>query len=199
MPPAGTARPVPLHTLAPSGTLGYAQIEGFWVLAGGSTARHGGYTGAQIAAAITGTESSFLPGIIQPYVDYCGPGAVRAGWGLWQITCGDSVPQYGSDFQILDPWNNAEAAVAKYDAAGGFTPWSTYDRQRDGVCVLAGYRRQSVGGAGAGRRGSTYVLLESPGPGPVGGLLERLGMGRFLRPRHGPARLTLPLSRSCPP
>jgi hypothetical protein len=125
-PSPSAGRPVPLHTLAPSGTLGYAQIEGFWILAGGATASQGGYTDAQIAAAITGTESSFLPGIIQPYVDYCGPGADRAGWGLWQITCGDSVPQYGTDFQILDPWNNAEAAVAKYDSAGGFTPWSTY-------------------------------------------------------------------------
>jgi len=64
-------------------------------------------------------------------VSYCGAGSNRAGWGLWQITCGNSVPQYGIDFQILDPWNNAEAAVAKYEAdvrAGlnGFDPWSTY-------------------------------------------------------------------------
>jgi len=26
-----------------------------------------------------------------------------AGWGLWQITCGNSDPQLGSDFQVLDP------------------------------------------------------------------------------------------------
>ena len=50
-------------------------------------------------------------------VAICGSGSDRAGWGLWQITCGNSVPQYGTDFQILDPWNNAEAAVAKLGEA----------------------------------------------------------------------------------
>jgi hypothetical protein len=126
--PRGRAVPPPA---APSGTLGYDQIQGFWVLAGGPTAQSGSYNQAQIAAAITGAESSFYPGIIQPDVDYCGSGSDKAGWGLWQITCGNSVPQYGSDFQVLDPWNNAEAAVykCKEDMAAGyncFTPWSTW-------------------------------------------------------------------------
>jgi hypothetical protein len=116
---------------APSGTLGYAQIEGFWVDAGGPTASQGGHTDDEIAAAITGAESSFQPGIIQPGVDYCGAGSDRAGWGLWQITCGNSVPAAGTDFQLLDPWNNAEAAVAKYKADvnegfNGFDPWATF-------------------------------------------------------------------------
>ena len=124
----------PLVSSAPSGTLGYPQIAGFWDDAGGPSASvtvpgHGTYTQDQIAAAITGAESSFEPGIIQAGVDYCGSGADRAGWGLWQITCGNSVPQFGTDFQVLDPWNNAEAAVAKYDQAGGFTPWTTYTTQ----------------------------------------------------------------------
>jgi PKD domain/Fungal fucose-specific lectin len=96
-----------------------------------SSTPDGTYTDAQIAAAITGAESSFLPGIIQPGVDYCGSGADKAGWGLWQITCGNSTPQFGTDFQLLDPWNNAEGAVSKYksDASAGlngFDPWSTY-------------------------------------------------------------------------
>jgi hypothetical protein len=113
------------HAAAASGVLGYAQIEGYWIAAGGDSAV------AQTAAAITGAESSFEPGIIQQGVAYCGSGADRAGWGLWQITCGNSVPAYGIDFQLLDPWNNAEAAVSKYNAdvtAGynGFDPWSTY-------------------------------------------------------------------------
>jgi hypothetical protein len=116
---------------APSGSLDYARIEGYWVIAGGPDGSAGAYTQAQVAAAITGAESSFLPGIIQPDVDYCGGGADRAGWGLWQITCGNSVAQFGRDFQILDPWNNAEAAVykCKQDEAAGyncFTPWSTW-------------------------------------------------------------------------
>jgi hypothetical protein len=128
-PAARSAAPQP--AAAPSGSLGYAQIEGFWIVAGGPDSADGSYTYAQVAAAITGAESSFLPGIIQPGVDYCGAGADKAGWGLWQITCGNSVPAYGTDFQLLDPWNNAEAAVSKFDAdeaAGfnGFDPWATY-------------------------------------------------------------------------
>jgi outer membrane lipoprotein-sorting protein len=116
---------------AASGTLGYAEIEGFWTVAGGPTSSAGSYNDAQIAAAITGAESSFYPGIIQQGVDYCGTAPDEAGWGLWQITCGDSEPAYGTDFQLLDPWNNAEAAVAKCEAdmsAGYscFAPWSTY-------------------------------------------------------------------------
>ncbi|MEY9855816.1 hypothetical protein ABH935_001420 [Catenulispora sp. GAS73] len=121
---AGRATQSPQSTTAASGTLGYAQIEGFWVDAGGSTGT------AETAAAITGAESSFYPGNIQPGVDYCD--STEAGWGLWQITCGNSEPAYGTDFQLLDPWNNAEAAVAKYNgsvAAGnnGFYPWVTYN------------------------------------------------------------------------
>jgi hypothetical protein len=106
---------------APSGTLGYAQIEGFWVDAGGPSGSDGSYTYPQIAAAITYCESSYEPGAIQPDEPYS-----TTGWGLWQITPGNSVPQYGTDFQVLDPWNNAEEAVYKYDAAGGFSPWTTY-------------------------------------------------------------------------
>jgi hypothetical protein len=125
------AQEAPAIQAAASGTLSYANIEGYWLIAGGPDSSSGGHTDAQVAAAITGAESSFLPGIIQPGVDYCGAGADRAGWGLWQITCGNSVPQYGTDFQILDPWNNAEEAVfkCKQDMDAGFncfTPWSTY-------------------------------------------------------------------------
>jgi hypothetical protein len=121
--PAGATSPstvtVPAGT-APSGQLAYGDIEGFWDIAGGNKGV------ADIAAAITGAESSFLPGIIQPGVDYCDAGSDRAGWGLWQITCGNEVRAYGTDFQLLDPWNNAEAAVSLYDARG-FEPWTTYE------------------------------------------------------------------------
>jgi hypothetical protein len=120
-----------LPAAAPSGSLDFARIEGYWIIAGGPDGSAGSYTQAQVAAAITGAESSFLPGIIQPGVHYCDPGSDRAGWGLWQITCGNSVSQYGRDFQVLDPWNNAEAAVykCKQDEHAGFncfTPWSTW-------------------------------------------------------------------------
>jgi hypothetical protein len=121
VPPAQAQSPgtgqSPLRSAALSGTLGYAQIEGYWVDAAGPSGAD-----AQIAAAITFCESSFEPGIIQAGQPYS-----TTGWGLWQITPGNSVPsQYGSDYQLLDPWNNAEAAVYKYDAAGGFSPWTTY-------------------------------------------------------------------------
>jgi hypothetical protein len=116
---------------AASGTLRYNLIEGFWLAAGGPRGSQGGYTDEEIAAAITGAESSFYPGIIQPGVSYCGSGADKAGWGLWQITCGNSVSQFGTNFQLLDPWNNAEAAVYKCEAdmqagVSCFAPWATY-------------------------------------------------------------------------
>jgi hypothetical protein len=102
-----------------SGVLAFAQIEGFWVAAGGPSSQ------AALAAtiAITGAESSYLPGIIQQGQPYA-----TTGWGLWQITPGNSESQFGQDYQLLDPWNNAEAAVAKYrDAGSTFRPWSTYN------------------------------------------------------------------------
>ena len=102
---------------ASSGTLGFAQIEGYWVAAGGPSSQ------AATAAAITGAESGYKPGIIQAGQPYS-----TTGWGLWQITPGNSVSQFGQDYQLLDPWNNAEAAVAKYKAAGNsFKPWTTYN------------------------------------------------------------------------
>jgi PKD repeat protein len=134
--PAQAMTPAVQPASAPSGALSYSKIEGYWIIAGGPDATVtisgvGTNTQAQIAAAITGAESSFLPGIIQPGVDYCGAGADRAGWGLWQITCGNSVPKFGTNFQVLDPWNNAEAAVTKckQDEAAGFNcfaPWATW-------------------------------------------------------------------------
>src|SRR6266487_865456 len=44
---------------AQSGTLSYAKVEGFWVAAGGPSSQ------AATAAAITGPESGYQPGIIQ--------------------------------------------------------------------------------------------------------------------------------------
>lgn len=99
----------------PAGTLGYAQVEGFWIAAGGPPNL------AASAAAIATAESSLEPGIIETGVPFA-----RTGWGLWQITPGDSAPTvFGSDYQILDPWNNAEAAVWKYQQQG-LAAWTTY-------------------------------------------------------------------------
>jgi hypothetical protein len=107
----------PCSSTPPSGTITFAQAEGYWVAAGGPAAE------AATAAAITGAESSFQPGAIQPSQPY-----ITTGWGLWQITPGDSEPQFGEDYQMLDPFNNAEAAVAKYEGANNtFQPWTTYN------------------------------------------------------------------------
>lgn len=66
-----------------------------------------------IAVAITQPESGGCPGIVQQ-----GEPWAHTGWGLWQITPGDS--------SLLDPQANATAAYAKYRGAGGFSPWTTY-------------------------------------------------------------------------
>jgi hypothetical protein len=102
-----------------AGGLGRAslrQIENYWIGAGGP----GGGT-AHVAAAITGAESGFNPRAVQQGQPYA-----TTGWGLWQITPGDSEPQFGIDQALLNPMNNARAAVAKYRAAGGFSPWTTF-------------------------------------------------------------------------
>lgn len=98
-------------------TLSYPQLESLWIQAGGPA------DVASIAAAITYPESSANPAAIQPGQPYA-----TTGWGLWQITPGNSEPQFGTDHALLDPLANAKAAVAKYRAAGNsFRPWTTYN------------------------------------------------------------------------
>src|SRR5690242_17828965 len=67
------AGPIESARAAPSGALTFAQIEGFWVLAGGPPSV------AATAAAITGAEAGFNPGAIQQGVAYCGAGANKTG------------------------------------------------------------------------------------------------------------------------
>ena len=96
-----------------SGQLSYAQIMGLWQHAGGGN--------ADIAAAIACAESSRYPGVIQQDQPYA-----ATGWGLWQITPGDALPQFGKDYQMLNPFANARAAV-HYWHTRGFEPWTTYN------------------------------------------------------------------------
>lgn len=87
-------------------------------------ARQAGFSpaAAVIATAITQPEADRMPGIQQSGQPYS-----KTGWGLWQITPGNSVPSVGTDDQLLDPLTNARAAYAKYHAAGDtFRPWTTY-------------------------------------------------------------------------
>lgn len=92
-------------------------------LAAAQVARAAGWPAdaAITAVAITMPESSRIPTAIQPGQPYS-----SRGWGLWQITPGNSVPQFGVDQQMLDPLNNAKAALWKWENAGGFTPWTTF-------------------------------------------------------------------------
>ena len=76
---------------------------------------------APVAVALTVPESSREPGAIQQGVPYS-----QQGWGLWQITPGNSVPAFGINQQLLDPLNNAKAALFKWNFALGFEPWTTY-------------------------------------------------------------------------
>jgi hypothetical protein len=97
--------------------LSYAALEEYWIEAGGPAAV------APIAAAITYPESSATPSTVQQGQPYA-----TTGWGLWQITPGDSVPSVGINSALLDPLTNAKAAVAKYTAAGdSFSPWTTFE------------------------------------------------------------------------
>jgi hypothetical protein len=118
-----------------SGSASFSQIEDWWTQAGGP----GGGT-AQVAAAITGAESGFNPRAVQQGQPYA-----TTGWGLWQITPGDSEPQFGINQALLNGPANARAAVAKYRGAGGFSPWTTFE---DGA-----YLRFLSGGTPAGGLG----------------------------------------------
>lgn len=76
---------------------------------------------AAVATAITEPESGRNATIIQQGQPYA-----TTGWGLWQITPGNSVPQFGINDQLLNPLNNAKAGHWKWQQAGGFSPWTTY-------------------------------------------------------------------------
>jgi hypothetical protein len=102
-----------------TGTTGiatYGQIKDWWIAAGGPPGV------AAIAAAITEPESGRDVTVVQAGEPYA-----TTGWGLWQITPGNSEPQVGTDQQLLTGPTNARAAVAKYEQAGNsFRPWTTY-------------------------------------------------------------------------
>jgi cell wall-associated NlpC family hydrolase len=100
-------------TIPSTGTLTPAQVEAAWVKAGGPA------NVAKTMAGIAMAESSDEPGIVQKGEPYS-----ATGWGLWQITPGNSESQVGVDNALLDPVTNAKAALAKYRGAGNtLRPW----------------------------------------------------------------------------
>lgn len=78
---------------------------------------------AAVAVSITEPESGRDDSAIQANQPYA-----TTGWGLWQITPGDSEPQFGIDNAMLNPWNNARAAYAKWSEHDDFGPWTTWTK-----------------------------------------------------------------------
>lgn len=79
-------------------------------------------------AGIAIAESGGTPRVVQQGQPYA-----TTGWGLWQITPGNSEPQAGIDTQLLTAHRNGLAAVAKYNAQGltawyGDRTWSAWKR-----------------------------------------------------------------------
>lgn len=84
-------------------------------------------------AGFRGSDLGILVAIAHPESGGCdviqqGQPYETTGWGVWQITPGNSVPQVGIDGQLLDLGTNARAAWVKYSDAGhSFSPWTTYE------------------------------------------------------------------------
>lgn len=91
----------------------FAQLEQFAIQGGFPSSL------APTMAAIAMAESSGN-NVIQQGQPYS-----TTGWGLWQITPGNSEPQFGTDQAMLNPVANAQAAFAKYQGQG-LGAWTTY-------------------------------------------------------------------------
>lgn len=89
-------------------TYSYAQLEALWLAAGGSA------SSAPTAAAIATAESSGNPTAANP----------SSATGLWQVET-SAHPQYTAS-QLLDPLENAKAAVAISNNGTNWSPWQTY-------------------------------------------------------------------------
>lgn len=129
---------------------GTTDIAQLWIDAGGPP------NVANTMAAIAMAESSGNAASVQKGQPYA-----LTGWGLWQITPGNSAPSIGTDKQLLNPLTNARAAVAKYKM-GGLTQWATY--------TSGAYLRFMPGAAGLQYTGAgaTYGGTR-PGGDPAGG------------------------------
>lgn len=137
-------------------------------------ARQAGFSPAQaiIATAITNPESGRQPGVVQSGQPYS-----TTGWGLWQITPGNSVPSVGTDDALLDPLTNARAAYAKFQGAGNsFRPWTTYtDNAYQSYLSAAQTAASAVGDAigglvgGAEAAGAQAAGAAAGGSGGAGG------------------------------
>jgi hypothetical protein len=135
-----------------------AQVQAVWIKAGGPAGA------AKTMAGIAMAESSDQPGAIQKGKPYS-----QTGWGLWQITPGNSESQVGVDKALLDPLTNAKAALAKYQGMGNtLRPWANdhymvshgIDPSSSGIGDPMGIPAPSVGGG----RGSGRAIHVQVGP-----------------------------------
>src|SRR5215469_6964813 len=81
---------------------------------------HVGAGDASYLVAISHPESGADSSVVQQGQPYA-----TTGWGLWQITPGNSEPQFGINQALLNPQSNADAAAAKLRSQG-LGAWTTY-------------------------------------------------------------------------
>src|SRR5690348_12953318 len=92
--------------------LNFDDLAKLWIAAGGPAQVAG------TAAAIALAESSGRPDATNPNDNH----GLQTSWGLWQVSQGNHTPYLNWDVPLV----NAQIAVAKYNAAGGFSPWGTF-------------------------------------------------------------------------
>jgi hypothetical protein len=115
-------------------TLTYAELEGYWIQAGGSS------TMAPLMAAVALAESSGNPDATNP-TDNNGR---QTSWGLWQLSDGTHAEPNGWS----DPLTNAKMAVTKYHSQG-LGAWGTY--------TSGAYKKYLQGGVAATTAGISPV------------------------------------------
>lgn len=146
----------------------YAQLEGYWANAAAQLNDPTAEAEAPVAAAIALAESSGS-NVVQQGQPYD-----TTGWGLWQITPGNSVPNVATDNGLLDPNLNALAAVTKFQAAGNsFQPWTTYTSGKYMQFLQQGVAPDSSVQTGA----ATLTSLNLPGIGGLGSITNIASAG----------------------
>jgi Lysozyme like domain len=126
-----------------------SQRGGSWTVGGMSRLWQsvGGQPRGRIPGAIGMAESGGRAWIVQS-----GQPPGLTGYGLWQITPTSGIWQHGAFGDLLNPTNNARAAVSLYRRAGGFSPWVTY---------TDGAYRQFMDGGGWLSPGPNMVLNQT--------------------------------------
>jgi hypothetical protein len=127
-------------------------------------AQNAGFTGQNLATAIAIAlaESSGNANIYNPETG-AGTPQGEGSYGLWQIYL-NAHPEY-SGANLYDPQTNANAAFAIFSAAGGFSPWATYNSGRYQAYLVPG----AIAAPAAIPGGSTSTLFIPPAAPAPGG------------------------------